>query len=172
MKKAIIALIVLLSASVLFAATVVQTIVLVSVVEEIKPYFNLEVNYIENGYVDYQKDEVTIHSCNIKEDTYAEISLQQSLSRYAGRVDVSISVSELSWEGYSTNNLKMRGEIANTYGRVGSFDIRKNIANLNLTYTSAIQESTVAKLFITYNGDSTLPDGDYVSHIVMTYKAK
>lgn len=172
MKKAIAVLILVLSACVLFAATNVQTIVLMSVVEEVKPSFNLEVAYIENGYARYQKNEVAIHSCNIKEDTYAEINLWQSLSRYSGRVEVSISVSELMWNGYFTDSLKMRGEVTDTFGRTGSLNIQKNTASLDLTYTSAVRESVVAKLFVAYNGNSALPDGDYVSHIVMTYEAQ
>ena len=173
MKKAIVALMTIMCAATLFAATHTQTIVLMSVVEPVKPSFTMNVAYVENGYADIKNSsEVTIHSCNIKEDVTAQIDIFQSLSRFTGEVEVSVSVSELTCNGYSTKGLRLTGNVLETKGRTGFSEVSENTVKFDLQYSGVVQESLAAQLFVEYNGDSTLPNGDYVSYVVMSCVAK
>lgn len=173
MKKAMVALMLVLCATTLFAATHTQTIVLMSVVESVKPSFTMNVAYVENGYANKVNDsEVTIHSCNIKEDVTAQIDIYQSLARFTGAVEVSVTVSELTCNGYSTKGLRLAGNVFETKGRTGFSTVSENTIRFDLQYAGVVQESLAAQLFVEYNGDSNLPEGDYVSYVVMSYMAK
>ena len=163
-----------LSMAVLFAETYVQTIVLMSVVEEVEPSFNLEINYVENGsgYIT-SKNEASIFSQNAREDIEASFSINQSLSRYCGEVEITVSVSELYWNGYNTNGLCIFGNVNEVEGRKGEVNVSENCVRFTLAYSgNTIDDSEAANFIIRYKGDSTLPDETYVSYIGMVIKVK
>lgn len=169
MKKAIVALMLVICAATLFAATHTQTIVLMSVVEPVKPSFTMNVAYVENGYASQANgSEVTIHSCNIKENVTAQINIFQSLSRFTGEVEVSVSVSELTCNGHSTRGLRLAGNVLETNGRTGFSTVSENTVKFDLQYSGVVQESLAAQLIVEYNGDGNLPEGDYVSYVIMS----
>lgn len=174
MKKAIVALMLVLSAFALFAGTHVQTIVLMSVVEGVEPSFYLEVGHVENGYgYNTSKNEASIFSHNVKENVKASFEIWQDLSRYCGEVEITVSVSELYWEGYHTNGLKIQGNTNPVLGRRGTTEISGNSVTFNLDYMGpAVEGSKVADFSVEYNGDSSLPDALYVSYIQMVVEVK
>ena len=174
MKKVIAVLLLIICTAVLFAATTyTQTIVLMSVVEQTKPRFGLEIAYIENGYAVNSGNEVIIHSIDIRENTYVGINVCQSFSRFKGEVEIKISVSELCCEKYHTEGLKLSVNSLDTGGRKRQVSIYENICILDLNYTGkAITDSIVADILIEYNGNQNLPKKDYVSYIKVSYEAK
>ena len=173
MKKAIVALMMIMCAATLFAASWSQTIVLVSVVEEVRPHFGLEVAYVENGYAVGSGNEVSIHSLDIKKDTHAEINVRQGLSRFRGEMEVRISVSELCCEGNHTSGLRISANGTDTEGRLSRTIINGNVCILNFFYSGkTLEESTVANISVDYRGNENLPNGDYISYITMSYEVK
>ena len=163
-----------LSAVTLFAATHVQTIVLVSVVEEVKPCFGLEVSYVENGYgYNTSKNSVSIESHNVAENVRAEFSIWQTMSRYMGEVEIKVSVSELYWNGYHTDGLKISAQTLDICGRHGLVEYSDKSISIHLTYEGkAIMDSVVAEFSVEYNGDSRLPQETYVSYVQMMVESK
>ena len=173
MKKAMVALM-LLCAATLFAGTVTRTITLVSVVEEVKPDFGLDVSDVLNGNSEcLSNSEVSISSLDIKKDTQATLVVYQSLSKFRGQVDLCIKVSELSYEGYSTSGLALSVNLNEARGRMGFFYTNGSLIRICLNYNgTAIDESKVAEIKVLYKGNEDLPEGNYVSYVSMIYEAK
>lgn len=174
MKKAIIALLMVLCAVTLFAATQVQTIVLVSVVEELIPEFFLEETYIENGYVSkLSRNELLVGSHDVSKDVEVGLCVNQLMSRYQGDVRVTISAEELHWKSYHTEGLEISGQVSDVLGRHGLVTrLDKNSIVIQLNYSGkTVNDSSVADVMVRYNGNSRLPQGDYVSHITMVVEA-
>lgn len=173
MKKAIVALMLVICAATLFAATTTQTIVLMSVVETKRPSFSLEVANVINGYVKHSTgDEVAIGTLNVQHDVRADLVISQTESRFYGQVELDITVTELYHEGYHTNGLKLSGNVINMKGREGSLSVCGNSAHIELNYSGCMVEANVAELSVEYNGNPSLPEGEYVSLIVMSYVVK
>ena len=174
MKKAIIALVMVFCAVTLFAATWSQTVVLVSVVEQVKPEYVLEAVYVENGYANRtSSSEISIESHNVKEDVRAEFVISQYLSRYCGQVEIRVFVTDLVCGKYHTDGLRMSSYVTDIRGRHGSSFITDNCVAFDLTYDGkAVDDSMVAGFTVEYKGNENLPDGDYVSHITMTIESK
>ena len=171
MKKAIVALMLVICAATLFAANVfTQTIVLVSVVETKRPDFTLEVANVVNGYVKHSNgDEVAIGTLNAQHDVKADLIVSQTESRFYGKVELDITVTELYHEGFHTNGLRISGNVINMKGREGSLSVCGNSAHIELEYSGSMVEADVAELSVEYNGNPSLPEGEYVSLIVMSY---
>lgn len=174
MKKAIVALMLVLSAAVLFAATSTQTIILMSVVEQVRPDFILESTYVENGYVQKaSKSEVSILSHNVKEDVRANFQISQTLSRFTGEVEITVSVSELYCDRYHTDGLRLSSWVKDTDNRYGHTIINDNTVNFNFTFVGGTIESQVVGGFtVEYHGNDNLPEGTYVSYITMMIESK
>lgn len=174
MKKAIIALMMVFCAVTLFAATWSQTIVLVSVVEQVRPEFTLESVYVENGYArNTSSSEVSIESHNVKEDVKADFVISQFLSRYCGQVEIRVFVTELICGKYHTDGLKLSSYVTDIRGRKVSSFITDNCVAFDLTYDGkAVDNSSVAGFTVEYEGNSNLPEGEYVSHITMLVESK
>jgi len=174
MKKAIVALLLVICAATLFAATWSQTIVLVSVVEQVRPEFTLEAVYVENGYADYtSSSEVSIESHNVKENVKADFVINQYLSRYCGEVEIRVSVTDLYCGKNHTDGLRMSSYVVDTKGRSGNSFITDNCVAFDLTYDGrAVDNSIVAGFTVEYEGNDNLPEGTYVSHIVMAIESK
>jgi len=173
MKKAIVALMLVICAATLFAATTTQTIILMSVVETKRPSFSLEVANVINGYVKHSTgDEVSIGTLNAQHDVKADLVISQTESRFYGQVELDIIVTELYHEGYHTNGLKLSGNVINMKGREGSLSVCGNSAHIELDYSGCMVEANVAELSVEYNGNPSLPEGEYVSLIVMSYVVK
>lgn len=174
MKKAIVVLMLILSTVALFAETYVQTIVLISVVKEVEPSFYLEVGHVENGYgYNTSKNEASIFSHNVKENVRASFGIWQDLSRYRGEVEITVSVSDLYWEGYHTNGLNIHGNTTPVLGRKGIAEVSGNSIVFNLGYSgTAVESGKVAYFSVEYNGDSALPKALYISYIQMVVEVK
>ena len=174
MKKTMVALLLVFCMAALFAATTVtQTITLVSVVEEIRPCFAMEVVFVENGYAVSYGSEASIHTCNIKEDVRATIHVSQTLSNFTGLVEVNISFTELTCNNYSTSGARVSGSVVENHGRSGYATVSKNAINFVVEYNGkAVDESVAAEVSIQYNGNSNLPEGEYVSHVRMSYTVR
>lgn len=170
MKKAIVVLLLVLCMATLFAATIrTQTITLVSVVEEVRPCFVMEVVSVENGYYDSYGNEAAIYSCNVKNDVKARLNIVQTLSRFTGTVDVKVSFTELTCNGFSTSGAKVSGSIIENHGRSGGTTVSDNAIDFTIEYNGkAISESVAAEVLIEYNGNSRLPEGEYVSYVMMS----
>ncbi len=156
----------------LFAATIgTQTITLISVVEEVRPSFSLEVENVANGYVISNKgSEAVIGTLNAQENVSAKINVWQTLSRFKGSADVNITISELHYEDFSTKGMKVSGCLSKVDGREGYISSSENEVRIRLDYCGiTVFDSSVAEIFIDYNGDSSLPNGEYVSYITMSY---
>ena len=164
---------IIICAATLFAASWSQTIVLMSVVEEVYPSFSLEVSHVENGYgYNTSKNEAAILSHNVKENVKASFSIWQSLSRYVGDVKITVFVTELSWNGYHTEGLQISGSTYPTKNRQGSVSVSNKSIEFNLFYSGAIDESIAAEFTVEYNKDSILPDETYVSYVKMVVEVK
>lgn len=174
MKKAMVALLMIICAATLFAATWSQTIVLVSVVEQVRPEFTLEAAYVENGYAhNTSSSEISIESHNVKENVKAEFIVSQYMSRYCGQVEIRVSVTELYCGRYHTDGLRMSSYVVDTKGRSGSSFITDNCIAFDLTYDGrTVDDSIVAGFTVEYEGNDNLPEGTYVSHIVMAIESK
>jgi len=174
MKKAIIALMMVFCAVTLFAATWSQTIVLVSVVEQVRPEFTLEAVYVENGYArNTSSSEVSIESHNVKEDVKADFVISQFLSRYCGQVEIRVFVTDLVCGKYHTDGLKLSSYVTDIKGRSGSSFITENCVAFDLTYDGrTVEDSMVAGFTVEYEGNANLPEGEYVSHIMMMVESK
>ena len=169
MKKAIVVLLLVLCTAALFAATITQTITLVSVVEEVRPCFAMEVVSVENGYFNSYGNEAAIYSCNVKDDVKAKLHIVQSLSRFTGTVDVKVSFTELTCNGFSTSGARVSGSVIENHGRCGEATVSKNAIDFTIEYNGrAISESVAAEVLIEYNGNSRLPEGEYVSYVMMS----
>ena len=173
MKKAMVVFLMLLGMAVLFAGTWKQTIVLVSVVEEVSPEYSLGIAYVENGYAErISGNEVLVGSHNVGKDVKADLFICQSLSRYKGEVKITVSASELSFKGYRTEGLEISGLVNQVYGRYGYTENRSNDLVIHLDYNGkAIEDSVVAEVSIRYKGNENLPQGDYVSHVRMVIES-
>lgn len=171
MKKAMVALLMIICAATLFAATWSQTFILTSVVEEVRPGFSLKVNDVVNGFVLSNNDsEAIIEAFDVKKDVSVNFSVYQSLSRYKGGVDVNITISELYCNGFSTKGMELYGQINEIAGRTGYSVVSSNNIDLYFDYTGkAIDYSSAAEISVRYNGDSSLPEGEYISYIRMSY---
>ena len=172
MKKAIVVMLLVFCMAALFAATITtQTIVLVSVVEEIRPSFSLEVNNVANGFVlSNNGSEAIIEAFDVKKDVSVNFSIYQSLSRYKGGVDVSITISELRCNNFSTKGMELCGQVNEVVGRTGYSVVSGNTIDLYFDYSgSAVDCSSAAEISVRYNGDSSLPEGEYISYIKMSY---
>lgn len=174
MKKAIVVLLLVLSAAVLFAETRVQTIVLVSVVERVTPNFSLEVEYVENGYAhNTSSHEVEVFTHDVDKNVQAHLVVWQDLSRYAGDVKITVSATELWWNGFHTEGLQISGRSCDVLGRTGQVSINNNSVVFNVNYTGkCILESPVAEVTVDYQGNSQLPRETYVSQISMVIESK
>lgn len=173
MKKAMVVLMLLLSAAVLFAGSYVQTIVLMSVVEEVEPGFCLEVSHVENGYgYTTSGKEASIVSCNVKENVKADFNIRQDFSRYRGEIGITVSVSELCWNGYHTENLQISGKVNEVGGRWGYAEISGNEIKFNLNYSGYVEISSAAEFSVEYNGNQQLPNETYVSYVTMVVEVK
>ena len=174
MKKAIVALMLVICAATLFAANVfTQTIVLVSVVETKRPDFTLEVENVINGYVKHSTgDEVAIGTLNAQHDVKANLVVRQSESRFSGKVELDITITELYHEGFHTNGMRISGNMIEKEGREGSLAVFGNSVQIELDYSRCVMESEVAEISVDYNGNPNLPEGEYVSFIVMSYVVK
>ena len=172
MKKAIVAMLLVFCMTALFAATTTtQTIILVSVVEEIRPSFSLEVKNVANGFVlSNNGSEAIIEAFDVKKDVSVNFSVYQSLSRYKGGVDVSITISELRCNNFSTKGMELCGQVNEITGRTGYSVISGNTIDLYFDYSgSTVGCSSAAEISVKYNGDSSLPEGEYISYITMSY---
>ncbi len=172
MKKAIVAMLLVFCMAALFAATITtQTIVLVSVVEEVRPGFSLKVNDVVNGFVlSNNGSEAIIEAFDVKKDVSVNFSVYQSLSRYKGGVDVNITISELCCNGFSTKGMELYGQINEIAGRTGYSVVSGNSIDLYFDYTGkTVDYSSAAEISVKYNGDSSLPEGEYISYIKMSY---
>lgn len=174
MKKAIIALMMAFCAVTLFAATWSQTIVLMSVVEQVRPEFTLEAVYVENGYArNVSSSEVSIESHNVKEDVKADFVINQFFSRYRGQVEIRVFVTDLACGKYHTDGLKLSSYVTDIKGRNGSSFITENCVAFDLTYDGrTVEDSMVAGFTVEYEGNANLLEGDYVSHITMLVESK
>ena len=169
MKKAIVVLLLVLCTAALFAATITQTITLLSVVEEVRPCFTMEVVSVENGHSNSYGNEAAIYSCNVKDDVKAKLNITQSLSRFTGIVDVKVSFTELTCDGFSTSGARVSGSIIENHGRCGRTTVSKNAIDFVIDYNGkAVDESVAAEILIEYNGNSALPEGEYVSYVMMS----
>ena len=171
MKKAIVVMLLVFCMAALFAATITtQTIVLVSV-EEVRPGFSLKVNDVVNGFVlSNNGSEAIIEAFDIKKDVSVNFSVYQSLSRYKGGVDVNITISELYCNGFSTKGMELYGQINEIAGRTGYSVVSGNSIDLYFDYTGkTVDYSSAAEVSVRYNGDSSLPEGEYISYIKMSY---
>lgn len=170
MKKAIVALMLVICAATLFAASWSQTIVLVSVVEIERPNFRLEVANVTNGYVKHSTgDEVAIGTLNAQHDVKADLFVRQTDSRFRGMVELDITFTELYHDGYHTEGMKISGNVIEKEGREGSLSVIGNKVQIDLDYSRCVMESNVAELSVEYNGNPNLPEGEYVSLIMMSY---
>ena len=170
MKKAIVALMLVICAATLFAASWSQTIVLMSVVEIERPNFSLEVANVINGYVKHSTgDEVAIGTLNAQHDVKANLFVRQTDSRFSGRVELDITFTELYHDGYHTEGMKISGNVIEKEGREGSLSVLGNNVQIDLDYSRCVSESNVAELSVEYNGNPNLPEGEYVSLIMMSY---
>ena len=158
----------------LFAVTHVQTVVLVSVVEEVNPVFSLVPGYVENGYVrNVSSHEAVVEAFDIKKDVRVQFDILQSLSRYEGTVKITVSASELEWNGFKTQGLQISGSVNETVGRTGWSQTSGNSLELTLNYNGrGVAESTAAEVSINYNGNSEFPQGAYVSYVRMVVETK
>ena len=175
MKKAIVAILLIICMATLFAATTVtQTITLISVVEEVRPHFSLEAKNITNGFIlSNNSAEVMVEAFDIKKDVSAEFNILQSFSNFKGSAEIDITVSELHYDEFHTKGMKLSGEVNETDGRIGYSIISGNIIKLYLDYSGKyIDDSVAAEISIKYNGDSNLPNGEYVSYVTMSYVVK
>ena len=173
MKKVITMLLVLMSLVSLFAETRIQTIVLVSVVEKLKPDYFLEVVHVENEYA-YRtsKNGVLVTSHNVQEDVKAHLCITQSLSRYNGEVKITVSAAELGWFGNRTNNLIISGNIQWDLNRTGYSEVIGKSVVLHLSYNGKhVGSSVVGNIFINYKGNKDLPQGIYNSLIKMVIES-
>lgn len=174
MKKVMAIFLMVIGMAALFAATNVQTIVLVSVVEEKAPVFCLVPGYVENGYIhNVSGHEAAVEAFDIRKNVSARFDIMQSDSRYEGAVKITVSASELEWNGFRTKGLQMSGSVNETKGRTGWTQAFGNSLEITLNYTgSGISESVVAEVSIDYSGDSNLPQGTYVSYVRMVVEAE
>ena len=174
MKKAIIALLMVLCAVTLFAASWSQTIHLVSVVESVEPNFYLGIKHVENGYAEsVSNTEVSIFSHNVRENVVASFEIGQMFSRYMGQIEVAISVSELCWNGYHTENLQISGKVNEIKGRTGYSVVSGNNITFNLDYSGKyVEDSVAAEFSVVYNGNANLPNETYVSYVRMAIEVK
>lgn len=172
MKKAIVALMLVICAATLFAASWSQTIVLVSVVEARRPDFNLDVASIQNGYAEHSTgSEVAIHALDIREDTTVALNVMQSFSNFAGQVVIGVKVSELVWDRYSTKGMQISSSVIDAVGRTGYTEVSGQNVQIVLDYNGrAVTDSVAAEISVRYNGNQNLPAGDYVSYITMSYE--
>lgn len=173
MKKAIVAMLLVFCMTALFAATTIgtQTIILVSVVEETRPSFSLEVKNVVNGFVlSNNGSEAIIEAFDVKKDVSVSFDVCQSFSNFKGSVDVSISVSELCCNGFSTKGMKLNGQVNEIKGRTGYSVVSNNTIDLYFDYTGeAVHDGSAAEVSINYNGNPALPDGEYISYVRMSY---
>lgn len=173
MKKTMVITLLLLCMITLFAATTTQTITLVSVVKEAVPCFTMEVVNVRNGNSNFNSNEATIRSCDIKKDVSTKLNIVQTLSRFTGSIELNISFTELTYNGFSTSGARVSGFIKENYGRSGYTTTSSNSIDLVINYNGIpIDNSVAAEVFIEYNGNSTLPKGEYVSCIRMSYAVK
>ena len=174
MKKAIVALLLVICAATLFAATTTQTIILMSVVEQVRPDFILESTYVENGYVQKtSKNEVSVLSHNVKENVRADFQIWQTLSRFTGEVEITVSVSELYCDRYHTDGLRLSSWVNDVDNRHGQTGINVNTVNFNFTYVGgAISDQVVGGFTVEYQGNENLPEGTYVSYVTMMVESR
>ena len=174
MKKAIVIALMVMGMALLFAANWTQTIILMSVVEAIRPDYTLEVAYVENGYANRTSaSEVMVCSHDVSKDVRANLFIAQSLSRYKGEVEITISAEELHWNGYHTDGLNISANLVSINGRDGFVQENGKSVVISLNYDGkTIDNSVVADIEVAYKGNSNLPQGDYVSHIRMVVEAK
>ena len=172
MKKAIVAALLVLCMATLFAATITtQTVILVSVVEPIRPSFNLEVKNVVNGFVLLNNGtEAVIETFNVEKDVSVNLNICQSISKFKGSVDVDITISELYCNGFSTKGMKLSGQVNEIAGRTGYSVVSGNTVELHLNYNGkTIESSTAAEVSVEFNGNPNLPSGEYISYITMSY---
>ena len=174
MKKVMAIFLMVIGMAALFAATNVQTIVLVSVVEEMAPVYCLVPGYVENGYVrNVSSHEAAVEAFDIRKDVRVQFDILQSESRYEGTVKITVSASELEWNGFRTKGLQISGSVNETAGRTGWTQVSGNSLEIVLDYTGrGVSESVAAEVSIDYSGDSNLPQGTYVSYVRMVVEAE
>lgn len=174
MKKAIVVLMLVLSTTVLFAATSTQTIILMSVVEQVRPSFILESTYVENGYVQKtSKNEISVLSHNVRENVKADFQIWQTLSRFTGEVEITVSVSELYCDRYYTDGLRLSSWVNDVDSRHGQTGISGNTVNFNFIYVGgAISDQVVGGFTVEYQGNDNLPEGTYVSYVTMMIESR
>ena len=173
MKKVMAIFLMVIGMAALFAGTHVQTIVLMSVVEEVTPVYSLEVEHVENGYAyNTSCSEVAVKAFDIRKDVKADLSVMQALSRYTGRVKITVSASELEWNGFRTKGLRISGSLRQGSRRIGWTETSGNSLVMHLEYTGAVLDSEVAEVTVNYNGSNSLPQGDYTSHITMVIETE
>jgi len=174
MKKIMAIFLLIIGMAILFAATNIQTIVLVSVVEEKTPVFCLVPGYVENGYVRSVSDyDAVVEAFDIRKDTRVQFSILQSESRYEGTVKITVSASELEWNGFRTKGLQISGNVNKTAGRTGWTQVSGNSLEIVLDYTGrGVSESAAAEVSVEYTGSSALPQGTYVSYVRMVIEAE
>ena len=171
MKKVLVILFLLIGMASLFAESVfTQTIVLVSVVEEKKPSFNLDVVNVRNGYVRYSRErEVAISALDIKENVRADLVVSQTSSRFKGYVELDITFTELTDGKFHTEGMRISGSLVEREEVSGSLSVCGSDAVIRLHYNHSMESADVAELSVEYNGDPNLPEGEYISLIKMSY---
>jgi len=174
MKKAIAVLLVVLSMAFLFAVSWTQTIVLMSVVEGLKPEYSLDVVYVENGYTDrFSMDNVLVHSHDVSRDVVVNLCINQGTSRYTGETKITILVDELTWDNHHTSGLEISAQTCSMIGRQSTITRSgDNILEIHNYYNGkAIGNSSVTDIQVRYQGNKNLPQGDYVSQIRMVVES-